>query len=116
MYQKKERRRSRNTGLGLVPYVPVMHNECSGFTPIGQLDMDDGLVRGPLAPPSREHCEVTQETQTINSICFFQNFKFCYCDTTFFVKSILLGQYGVGYRVLSQNLEHSISGKYVFTN
>jgi hypothetical protein len=32
---------------------------CAGYTPIGQLDTEDGLVRGPLAPPSREHCEVT---------------------------------------------------------
>ena len=31
---------------------------CSGFTPIGQLDLVDGVVRGPLPPPSRQHCEV----------------------------------------------------------
>ena len=29
-----------------------------GYTPIGQLDVVDGLVRGPLPPPSRADCEV----------------------------------------------------------
>ena len=28
------------------------------FIPIGQLDLKDGLVRGPLAPLSRQKCEV----------------------------------------------------------
>ena len=28
------------------------------YSPVGQLDLGDGLVRGSLPPPSREACEV----------------------------------------------------------
>ncbi len=30
----------------------------TGFTPIGQLDLKDGLVRGPVPPPSKSDCQV----------------------------------------------------------
>ena len=29
-----------------------------GFTPIGQMDVSDGLIRGTQPPPSRDACEV----------------------------------------------------------
>ena len=44
-----------NFGQMPAPLSPLMPN----FTPIGQLDIADGLIRGPIAPAVREHCEVS---------------------------------------------------------
>ena len=43
-----------NFGQLPAPLKPLMPN----FVPIGQLDLNDGLVRGPAAPYSRKDCEV----------------------------------------------------------
>ena len=37
-----------------------LSNLLPDFAPIGQLDVSDGLVRGGLAPASRDACEVTK--------------------------------------------------------
>ena len=43
-----------NFGQLPAPIKPLMPN----FIPIGQLDLNDGLLRGPVAPLSKRHCEV----------------------------------------------------------
>ena len=43
-----------NFGQLPAPLKPLMPN----YIPIGQLDLNDGLVRGPIAPLSRQNCEV----------------------------------------------------------
>lgn len=44
-----------NFGQMPAPLRSLMPN----FTPIGQLDITDGLIRGPIAPAMREDCEVS---------------------------------------------------------
>ena len=45
---------SMNFGQMPSPLMPLL----PGFVHIGQLDVSDGLVRGPAAPAEREQCEV----------------------------------------------------------
>jgi len=67
-FQKRELQ-----GKGLFPHVLTKNQDFTvnfgqlsapmrtllpGFTPIGQLDLKDGLVRGPVPPPSKSDCQV----------------------------------------------------------